>query len=110
QKHVKYGSKVFNDDAAVRRGMHETVEWIDATLAPLSHVADVDDELLRREFLHAGAMARHGARRVLGVDAREMNAEFDALIAELVALWPKRNRLGGMSDSVAKLEASRAFL
>ncbi len=97
QKHVKYGSKVFNDDAAVKRGMHETVEWIDATLA---HVTD-------RELLHAGAMARHGARRALG---EATHAELDAIIEELVALWPVRNREGGMRDSVAKLAASRAFI
>ena len=85
--------------------MHETVEWIDAVLAPLSRV---DDDLLRREFAHGGAMARHAARRVLGEP--DLNAELDAIASELVALWPLRNRLGGMQDSVGKLLASRAFL
>jgi hypothetical protein len=102
---IKYGPEVFLDDAAVRRGMLETVEWIDAVLAPL---AGVDDELLRREFAHAGAMARHAARRVLG--APGLDTELDELGRELVALWPMRNRPGGMQDSVGKLLASRALL
>jgi hypothetical protein len=103
QNHVKYGSKVFNDDDAVRRGMHETIAWIDATLA---HVTG--DALVHRELRHAGAMARHGARRVLGGEG--LHAELDAIIDELVALWTVRNRQGGLKDSVAKLQASRAFI
>ncbi len=102
---IKYGPEVFLDDAAVQRGMHETIEWVDATLAPLSAI---DNELLRREFQHAGAMARHAARRVLGADG--LHAELDALANELVALWPERNRAGGMQDSVGKLLASRSLL
>ncbi len=102
---IKYGPDVFVDDVAVRRGMYETIEWIDATLSPLSRL---DDELLRREFAHAGAMARHAARRVLGGSG--LQAELDTIVGELVALWPRRNRPGGMQDSVGKLVASRAFL
>jgi hexosaminidase len=102
---IKVGPEVFLDDAAVRRGMHETIDWIDGTLAPLSRV---DNDLLRREFLHAGAMARHAARRVLGAD--DLHGELDAIANELVALWPLRNRPGGMKDSVGKLIASRSFL
>lgn len=101
---IKYGPEVFVDDAAVTRGMHETIEWIDHTLARLP----AGDELVRRELLHAGAMARHAARRVLKLPG--LDAELDDLIAELVALWPRRNRPGGMRDSVAKLTRSRAFL
>jgi hexosaminidase len=101
---IKVGPEVFLDDAAVRKGMHETIEWIDATLAPL---ASVENDLLRREFQHAGAMARHAARRVLGADG--LDAELAALADELVALWPLRNRPGGLQDSLAKLLASRAF-
>jgi hypothetical protein len=108
---IKYGPEVFVDNGAVRRGMHETIEWIDSVLAPISRV---DDELLRREFLHAGAMARHAARRVLvelGEPGDEaLGSDLDALVAELVALWPRRNRHGGMTDSAEKLAASRALL
>ncbi len=101
---IKYGPEVFLDDAAVQRGMHESIEWVDATLSTLSRV---DNELLRREFAHAGAMARHAARRVLGTDG--LDAELDAIADELVALWPLRNRPGGLQDSVGTLRASRAF-
>ena len=102
---IKYGPEVFLDDAAVRRGMHETIEWVDATLAKLP---GTETDLLHREFQHAGAMARHAARRVLGSDG--LHAELDALVTELVALWPLRNRPGGMTDSVAKLSGSRSLL
>lgn len=105
QPFIKYGTEVFLDDAAVRRGMNETIEWIDGTVAPLSRI---DNDLLRREFLHAGAMARHAARRVLRADG--LHAELDALVGELVALWPGRNRPGGMQDSARTLNASRSFL
>jgi hexosaminidase len=101
---IKYGPEVFLDDAAVERGMHETLEWIDACTAPLSRIGD---DLLRREFQHAAAMARHAARRVLGTADP---SELDALVQELIALWPARNRPGGLPDSVAKLQASRAFI
>lgn len=100
---IKYGPEVFLDDAAVQRGMRETIEWIDAVLAPLT-----GDALLHRELAHAGAMARHGARRALGADG--LGAELDALARELVELWPRRNRPGGMQDSLGKLLASRSFL
>ncbi len=102
---VKYGTPAFLDDAAVQRGMHETIEWIDGVLAPLSRI---DNELVCRELAHGGAMARHAARRVLRAEG--LHDELDALVAELAALWPIRNRVGGLRDSVAKLNASRAFL
>jgi hypothetical protein len=102
---IKYGAEVFVDDEAVRRNLHETIEWIDATLARLPAL---DDALVRRELQHAGAMARHAARRVLGGEG--LHAELDAIVDELVALWPRRNRPGGLADSVGKLRASRALL
>jgi hypothetical protein len=101
---IKYGPEVFTDDAAVNRGMHGTIEWLDACDAAL---AGVEDGLLRREFAHASAMARHAARRVLGIAEK---SELDMLVRGLEALWPIRNRPGGMTDSVGKLVASAAFL
>jgi hypothetical protein len=57
-------------------------------------------------------MARHAARRVLVQlgDAGQLAPELDAIAAELVALWPHRNRPGGMTDSVRKLVDSKALL
>lgn len=104
---IRYGPEIFVDDAAVRRGMHETLEWIDAVTEPLSRV---EDELLRREFAHGAALARHAARRVLvelGESGHEtLGPELDTIAAELVALWPRRNRPGGMHDSLQKLVRS----
>jgi hypothetical protein len=108
---IKYGPDVFIDDAAVRRGMHETIEWIDAVLAPLPRV---EDELLRRELTHGAALARHAARRVLAelgeAGGTPLGDELDAIAAELVALWPRRNRPGGMKDSLQKLLDSKRLL
>jgi hexosaminidase len=108
---IRYGPNVFQDDKAVLRGMHETIEWIDSVCAPL---ARVEDELVRREFAHGAALARHAARRVLvelGEPGREtLQPELDAIVAELIALWPRRNRPGGMSDSAQKLVDSKAHM
>ena len=55
----------------------------------------------------ARALAGAGARVVV---CGRSKTDLDAIAKELVALWPRRNRPGGMRDSVAKLSASRSFL
>lgn len=102
---IKYGPDVFLDDAAVKRGMHATLEWLDGI--PL---ASISDDLLRREFTHNAAMARHAANRVLGADKTKLRGELEGIVAEHIALWPARNRPGGLEDSAEKLRASEAFL
>jgi hexosaminidase len=104
--HIRHGADVFMDDAAVRRGMHDTIDWIDALLTRLARSAPVDP-LVKRELAHGAAMARHAARRVLvelgEPGAETLRPELDAIAAELAALWPLRNRPGGLQDSLAKL-------
>jgi len=60
-------------------------------------------------------MLRHGARRALfelgatGGTADELRHELDTTTAEFVALWPVRNRPGGLPDSLARLLRARAL-
>jgi hypothetical protein len=59
-------------------------------------------------------MLRHGARRALfelgaGPGAAELRGELDGITAEFVALWPMRNRPGGLSDSLGRLLGARAL-
>ena len=58
-------------------------------------------------------MLKHGARRVLLQAGRYQRQQsrpaqrVDGIIEEQRALWVARNRLGGLSDSIADLEAAR---
>lgn len=124
QRRMRAGLDVLMNDDAVRRAMTDTIAWIDAALSRLGAADPApagagrplhEPRLLLRELAHGGLMARHAARRVLfelggaGVTADALRAEHDAIVAELVALWPARNRPGGMHDSVARLLRARAL-
>jgi len=73
-----------------------------------------DAEIVVRELAQALRLARHGAWRM----AREQGAaapsdaelcrDLDEAIAEQRACWLLRSREGGLADSVARLEATRA--
>ncbi len=58
-------------------------------------------------------MLKHGARRVLlqtgdpSVSKAALLNELNGIINEQQALWVARNRVGGLSDSLADLEAAR---
>jgi hypothetical protein len=98
--------------------LHETVEYIDATVAPLgrAHMARPDAGLIQREFEMTARMLRHGVKRGLAqIDpaaypADTLGAELDALIADYRALWLERNRPGGLDDSAARLQKARERL
>ena len=72
-----------------------------------------DADLIKREYRQAAHMLRHGAKRALlqvgdeSINKAEMLADLDAMIEEQKALWLARNRPGGLSDSLAALEAAR---
>jgi len=95
--------------------LHAVLAAIDRALAPLQETrstrADVD--LLKREFELAGWMLRHAARRgllAIGapiVAATDLDRDLNAIEREYEAVWLTRQRPGGLSDSVARLERSR---
>jgi hexosaminidase len=118
------GGEVLASDERVRQGLERAVDWVESAAADLARTdllpngeghALHDPDLVRREFAHAAAMLRHGARRglfELGAtepDAGRLRAELDAITAEFVALWTIRNRPGGLSDSLARLLSARAL-
>jgi hexosaminidase len=98
--------------------LHATVEYIDATVAPLgsAQMARPDASLIQREFEMTARMLRHGAKRgIAQIDpgafsADELAAELDKLEADYRALWLERNRPGGLDDSAARLRLARERL
>ncbi len=95
--------------------LHETLAAIDRALQPLNAAQSrrPDATLLRREFELAARMMRHAARRGLYAigapdrSAAELDRDLGEISGEYQAVWLLRNRPGGLSDSVARLERSR---
>ncbi len=73
----------------------------------------LDAALLRREFELAARMMRHAAQRGLYAvgapdrTAADLERDLREISEEYQAAWLLRNRPGGLSDSVARLERSR---
>ena len=88
----------------------EGLEHAEAAIAALPQVRSASLEA--DEFANAAAMLRHACRRgmwKLAASRRSANAlekELRPIIAEHHRLWLARNRLGGFSDSVGRLEAN----
>ncbi len=95
--------------------LHETLAAVDQAMAPLSATRSSrsDAALLRCEFELAARMLRHAARRGLYAigapdrSAAELDRDLQEIIEEYQHVWLQRNRLGGLQDSVARLERSR---
>jgi hexosaminidase len=95
--------------------LREAMEAIDQALLPLSETQSwrPDAALLRREFELAARMMRHAARRGLYAigspdrSAAELERDLREISAEYQAVWLLRNRPGGLSDSVARLDRSQ---
>ena len=95
--------------------LHEALAAIDRAMVPLNAAQSrrSDAALLKREFELAARMMRHAARRALYAigapdrSAAELDQDLGDIIAEYKAVWLLRNRPGGLSDSVARLERSR---
>jgi hexosaminidase len=118
------GADVLASDERVRQGLGQAAEWVERVGADLDR-ADLlpagqghalhEPDLVRREFAHAAAMLRHGALRGLfelgatAPGADRLRGELDAIATEFVALWPVRNRPGGLADSLARLLGARAL-
>jgi len=108
-------------------GLEATEQWIEDGIATLAQSAPIDPEraLVRRELLWVAGLlklachlgrARLAAGPVLPVrelpaDVRaELATELAPLVEEHASIWLARNRPGGRTDSVARLERLAALL
>jgi hypothetical protein len=95
--------------------LHETLVAIDRAMSPLRATQSqrADAALLQREFELAAHMMRHAALRglyAIGAPDRsvpDLDHDLREIIEEYKIVWMMRNRPGGLSDSVARLERSR---
>jgi hypothetical protein len=102
-------------DTVPAEKLYETLAAIDQAIVPLrlTQSRRGDAALLQREFELASLMMRHAAQRglfALGASDRsaaELERDLGEIIDEYTAVWLLRNRSGGLSDSVARLEKSR---
>ncbi|REF35602.1 glycoside hydrolase family 20 zincin-like fold domain-containing protein [Thermasporomyces composti] len=110
-----YGPKVgeISPDA-----LRATLDAIDEAMTPLASARSraADSELVAAEFQHTARMLRHACRRgllALGAEAdpsaarRALRDDLEEIIAEFRRLWLARSRIGGLRDSVARLEKLR---
>jgi hexosaminidase len=110
---VKQAEMDPRDDKALTERLQGTLDYIDGVMADLedAHMKRPDGELIMREFDHAAAMLRHGARRLLFQlgegDREELLEDLKAIERRHRALWLKRNRPGGLEDSAGRMTAAR---
>ncbi|HEY64821.1 MAG TPA: family 20 glycosylhydrolase [Caldilineae bacterium] len=101
-------------------GLEKTLTYIDQVMAqlPEARMERPDADLIADEFRNAAALLKHGCR--LGIarlqadggeianiptDTRESLAEeLEGIIEEYKRLWLARNRVGGLEDSVGRME------
>jgi len=101
-------------------GLEGTLEYVDRVMASLSEarMARPDAELIADEFRNGAALLRHACR--LGIarlqteggeiasipmeTRRALASELEEIMAEYRRLWLRRNRPGGLADSVGRME------
>jgi hexosaminidase len=94
----------------------EAIAQLDAAIAALPRVRceSSDGKLIPRELTAAARLARHGAWRIArgaGLPApgsAALRRDLGEAIAEQRASWLARSRPGGLTDSLARLEATLA--
>ncbi len=92
------------------------VAELDATRAELERATPrgFGGTIVARELAQAAGLARHGAFRLMharlgeGPSPESLRAELVELIEEQRACWLVRSRVGGLRDSLARLERARA--
>jgi hypothetical protein len=93
----------------------EARQWIDASCSRLSEarMARPDAALIQEEYANTVRLLHYGCDRAQALlegllkDDRAMaraNAELRLAIADYRRLWVRRNRIGGLDDSVGRLE------
>lgn len=101
-------------------GLERTLEYVDRAMIPLSQarIARPDAELIADEFRNAAALLQHACRLgIAGLQTgsggiasipvetrRALASELEEIIAEYRRLWLSRNRPGGLTDSVGRME------
>lgn len=108
-------AQILNNDSLLLENLYGTIEYVDNVMKPLdsAQIERADAELIKREYRQSAHMLKHGAQRALlqlgdaSISKADLLADLDALIEEQKALWLARNRPGGLSDSLASLEAAR---
>jgi hypothetical protein len=75
-------------------------------------MALLDAALVRREFAQAARMLKHACQRALfvhgsGWDRGLLNQDLSEIIADYSPTWLRRNRPGGLVDSINRLEKAR---
>lgn len=112
KKAPAYGPKL---DEISPDALRATLDAIDEAMTPLASARSQapDRELVAAEFEHTARMLRHACRRgllALGAEPdpaaarRELRADLEEIIAEFRRLWLARSRIGGLRDSVGRLE------
>ncbi len=110
-------------------GLERTLDYVDRVMAPLPQArmalyrtvqygARPDAELIADEFRNAAALLRHACRLaiarlqtesgeiacILLGTRRTLASELEEIVAEYRRLWLRRNRPGGLADSVGRME------
>ena len=103
--------------ANLAQNLVDTVAYIDDAIAPLetARMDTVKAPIIQRELALAAMMMKHGAQRGLlmlsdsSVHAQLLLTEFNRIHEEFQHVWLARNRPGGLPDSLARLDKSRAL-
>lgn len=92
----------------------QAMDLLDELMSRLARARPMADDghRAREEWAHALRLARHGCRRMeavrTGRDHASLGKELEDLVAEQKRLWLRRNRPGGLADSLSKFDRVRA--
>ncbi|MBS1245575.1 MAG: glycoside hydrolase family 20, partial [Chloroflexi bacterium] len=99
--------------------LHRTLNAIDEAMRPLAEarIARPDAELIRQEYVLTARLMRHACRRGLlafetdpaqaAALRRALDHDMQEFIRQYRQVWLSRNRPGGLTESVARLEKAR---
>ncbi len=109
QKHT-----TLNDDGAMRKNLHTTIEAIDGIISTIQNadMTQADTNQIIDEFMLAADMMRHGAQHALlqlddGIAKDNLSAQWDAIETHFREVWLVRNRPGGLADSLDRFDIAR---
>jgi hexosaminidase len=106
-------------DSVPPSALHHTLNAIDEAMPPLAEarIARPDAELIKLEYLLTARLMRHACRRGLlafetdpaqaAALRRALNHDMQEFIHQYRQVWLSRNRPGGLTESVARLEKAQ---